>query len=127
MKHPKFAPFLAATCALLAACTQQHPTTPSQPFVAEGVTMNLDPPAAPDCKASTTYRAMLSWSVERNETIKTDVRIDTPDGKLFARSNDQKARAETGDWVRPGMWFLLLDRRSGELLGAVRAGPAPCP
>jgi hypothetical protein len=58
---------------------------------------------------------------------KTEVRIDKLDGQVFARSNDRTSHQETGNWVRPGTWFLLFDRKSGDLLGAVQAGPKPCP
>ncbi|MBS0212186.1 MAG: hypothetical protein JSR26_03265 [Proteobacteria bacterium] len=99
---------------------------PSHPFTAAGVTMALDPPAAPDCHPGTTYRAVLTWSVQ-SDLPKTDVRIGSPTGPLFARSNDTKAHQETGHWVKPGMWFVLLDRGGDEVLGAIQAGPRPCP
>ncbi|HEY2346950.1 MAG TPA: hypothetical protein VGH80_13915 [Xanthomonadaceae bacterium] len=120
-------PIIASTVLALAACDHQPPAMPTHAFNVEGVTLKLDPPAAPDCKPSTNYRAVLTWTVDPNDTPKTDVRLDSPTGKLFARSNDSKAHAETGDWVRPGMWFMLVDRQSGKLLGAVQAGPKPCP
>jgi hypothetical protein len=124
----RFSAIAVVTATLvLAACNHQPPAMPTHAFTTEGVTLRLDPPAAPDCKASTTYRAELTWSVSSSDTPKTDVRIDSPTGKLFARSNDNKAHAETGNWVRPGMWFLLLDRQGGQLLGAVQAGPKSCP
>jgi hypothetical protein len=126
MNHRTIATAILTTSLALAAC-HQPPSMPTQPFVAQGITMKLDPPAAPDCKPSTTYRAILTWSTDSTDSPKTDVRLDSLDGKLFARSNDQKAHAETGDWVHPGMWFLLFDRRSGDLLGALQAGPKPCP
>lgn len=120
-------PTLVLAVLALAACHHGPPPMPTHAFNVEGVTLKLDPPAAPDCKPGTTYRATLTWSVDPNDPPKTDVRLDSPTGKLFARSNDSKAHAETGPWVVPGMWFLLMDRQSGQLLGAVQAGPKPCP
>lgn len=110
----------------LAGC-QKPATMPTAPFTAKGITMKLEPADAPDCKPSTTFTATLSWTIASTDSPKTDVRIGSLDGALFARSNDEKAHAETGNWVKPGTWFLLMDRRSGELLGAVQAGPKPCP
>jgi hypothetical protein len=113
----------------LAACGKkpEDNAMPREAFVSAGVQMKLEPPAAPNCKPDTLYRATLIWSVEGKDTPKTEVRIDRPDGAVFARSNDRTARAETGNWVKPGTWFLLFDRNSGDLIGSLRAGPVPCP
>ncbi len=111
----------------LAACHHEPPTMPTKAFTHEGVTLTLDPPAAPNCKPGTTYTATLKWSVDGMDAPKTEVRINKPDGQVFARSNDRTAHSETGNWVTPGLWFLLFDRKSGELLGALQAGPRPCP
>ncbi len=120
-------PIFAVTVLALAACSNAPPAMPTQPFTKPGVSMKLDPPSAPDCKPNTVYRGMLEWSVSGVDTPKTEVRMETPEGSIFARSNDHKAHAETGDWIKPGMWFLLFNRKSGEMLGALQAGPTPCP
>ena len=46
---------------------------------------------------------------------KTQVRVVTPDGPLFARSRQQGAKA-TGNWLREGMEFFLLRSATGEVL-----------
>ena len=125
--------FMTGTAAVaflaLAACGKkpEDNTMPREAFVSAGVQMKLDPPAAANCKPDTLYRATLSWSVEGKDSPKTEVRIDRPDGAVFARSNDRSSHSETGDWVKPGTWFLLFDRKSGDLIGSLRAGPVPCP
>lgn len=119
-------PIILLAAALLAGCDQGPPAMPSQPFVTPGVSLRLDPPAAPDCKPDTTYRAVLHWSW-KTDLPKTDVRIGSPTGPLFARSNDASAHQETGKWVKPGTWFILLDRGGEHVLGAIQAGPRPCP
>jgi hypothetical protein len=118
---------IALAVLALAACGSKQQPMPAQSFAKPGVSIKLDPPAAPNCKPGTLYRATLSWTVQGVEAPKTEVRIDKPDGEVFARSNDKTVHQETGDWVRPGMWFLLFDRRSGEMLGSLQAGPKPCP
>ena len=115
-----------AVALTLVACGEKPAAMPTHAFVQKGVTLKLDPAAAPDCKSTTTFQATLNWTVDPSVTSKTEVRLDAPDGKVFARSNDQRAHADTGNWVRPGTWFLLFDRRNNELLGAVQAGPASC-
>lgn len=121
---------IAATAVFaLAACSKKPEDNPmpNKAFLAAGVQMKLEPAAAPDCKPDTLYHATLTWSVEGKDAPKTEVRIDRTDGKVFARSNDRTSRAETADWVKPGTWFLLFDRKSGDLIGSLRAGPVPCP
>jgi len=127
MRPSTIAIVIASASVALTACSHPPPAMPTHAFTSEGVTLKLDPPAAPDCKPTTHYSAELTWTVGSKDTPKTDVRIGSPTGALFARSNDNKARAETGDWVTPGMWFLQLDRQNGQLLGALQAGPKPCP
>ena len=120
---------LAVALITMSACSKkpQDNPMPGKAFVNPGVQMKLDPAAASNCKPETLFRATLSWSVDGKDAPKTEVRIDKPDGAVFARSNDRNARAETGDWVKPGTWFLLFDRKNGDMLGALRAGPTPCP
>ena len=124
-------PMIAATAALmaftLAACNNKSQPMPTESFMRPGVSMKLDPPNAPNCTPNTVYRATLTWSVDGIDAPKTEVRTERTDGNVFARSNDRTAHAETGDWVKPGMWFLLFNRKTNEMLGAVQAGPKPCP
>jgi len=127
MRRPTIAIATISFAIALAACHSQPPVMPTQAFAHEGVKLTLEPPAAPDCKPDTAYRATLKWSVDGMDAPKTEVRIDKLDGQVFARSNDRTAHAETGDWVKPGTWFLLFDRKSGDMIGAVQAGPKPCP
>ena len=127
MRYPNIAIAAAALSLALAACGSKQQPMPTQAFTRPGVSMKLDPPMAPDCKPNTIYRATLSWSVDGIDAPKTEVRMEKPDGAVFARSNDRTAHAETGDWVKPGLWFLLFDRKSGEMLGSLQAGPKPCP
>ena len=127
MRHSIIAVSILSAALALTGCGKKQPTMPTQAFVAQGIKLKLDPAAAPDCKPDTTYVATLSWSAEGRDAPKTEVRINKPDGEVFARSNDRTAHAETGKWVKPGLWFLLSDRKSGELLGALQAGPKPCP
>lgn len=55
-------------------------------------------------------RASVAWSTLGAQDA--EVRIDGPDGKLFAKATS--GREETGEWVWPGIGFYLMDtsRRS---------------
>jgi hypothetical protein len=127
MRQPIIAIATITLSLALAACHNQAPKMPAQAFTKKGVSLTLDPPTAPNCKPDAMYIATLKWSVDGMDAPKTEVRIDKLDGQVFARSNDRIAHAETGNWVKPGTWFLLFDRKSGDLLGALQAGPKPCP
>jgi hypothetical protein len=127
MRQPIIAIATITLSLVLAACHNKPSEMPTHGFTHDGVTLALDPPAAPNCKPGTTYTATLKWSVGGMDAPKTEVRIGKLDGQIFARSNDRNAHSETGNWVTPGLWFLLFDRKSGELLGALQAGPKPCP
>ena len=120
---------LAVALISMAGCGKkpQDNPMPGKAFVSSGVQMKLEPAGAPSCKPDTLFRATLSWAVDGKDAPKTEVRLDKPDGNVFARSNDRQGRAETGNWVKPGTWFLLFDRKSGDMLGALRAGPTACP
>lgn len=112
--------------ALATACAGDAPEQPRQPFQSDGVHFSLTPSAARDCDPETRYAAELRWDVQRAGRTRVEVRIDRLDGQLLARSNEASSSARTGDWVRRGMWFLLVDRDSGDLLAAQRAGPDHC-
>lgn len=127
MRHSIITAAALASVLTLASCEQKQTVMPIKAFTQKGVSMRLDPPAAPNCKPGTSYIATLYWSVDVSVTSKTEVRVNKPDGSVFARSNDQRAQADTGKWVTPGTWFLLFDRRNDEMIGAIQAGPQPCP
>ena len=127
MRYPMIATAAALMAFALAACNNKSQPMPTASFTRPGVSMKLDPPNAPNCKPNTIYRATLTWSVDGIDAPKTEVRMERTDGNVFARSNDRTAHAETGDWVKPGVWFLLFNRKTDEMLGALQAGPKPCP
>lgn len=117
---------LAPAVMLLAGCGAEDSDGPVRPFVTEGVHFALTPSAARDCDPATVYEAEVGWQVTRAGRVRIDIRVDGEDGELFVRSNDAQGSARTGPWVRRGMWFMLIDRDSGKVLAAQRAGPETC-
>lgn len=112
---------------LLVACGREEAGAPTRPFSAEGVSFSLTPSAARDCDPATAYEGEVRWRVPDGGRTRLEIRINSVDGQLFARSDDAQGSARTGPWVQRGMWFLLVDRGSGEVLAAQRAGPEACP
>ncbi|TXK65068.1 hypothetical protein [Alkalisalibacterium limincola] len=110
----------------LAGCARDQSDTPTRPFTTEGVHFALTPSAARDCDPETVYEAVIGWRVQRPGRVRVDIRVDGAEGELFARSNEPEGSERTGPWVRRGMWFMLVDRDSGEVLAAQRAGPETC-
>jgi hypothetical protein len=113
---------IVPTCLLLAsvACSRTPQASPAMPYAAPGVHFSLAPVAG-DCS-----RATVSWEIPDNLPEKTEIQIGRASRTLFARSNDRRGREDTGPWVRPGLEFYLLDRRSGEVLAATQAAAGYC-
>lgn len=113
---------MIAACLLSAsaACSRTPQAPPAMPYAAPGVHFSLAPVAG-DCS-----RATVSWEVPESLPEKIEIRIDRSSRTLFARSNDRKGHEDTGPWVRPGLEFYLLDRRSGKVLAATQAAAGYC-
>jgi len=54
-------------------------------------------------------------TIEWGDAGAVDIRLNSTSGKLFARASGAGS-AETGNWVRDGMKFVLADTASGEIL-----------
>lgn len=111
---------------LLAACGADPAGPPTRPFAQPGVTFALTPSAARDCDPATVYRGRVDWAVEGRDRVKLEIRLDDVHGPVFARSNRARGSEWTGEWMRRGLWLVLIDRDSGEVLAALRAGPETC-
>ena len=102
------------------ACHRAPQAAPTMPYAAPGVHFQLTPVPG-DCS-----RATVSWDVPETLPQKLEVQIDRTARTVFTRSNDRKGHEDTGPWVRPGLEFYLLDRKSGDVLAATQAGTAYC-
>lgn len=113
---------------LLVACGRdQTQTTPTRAFQQEGVTFKLEPQRAADCEApGPRYRGTVQWAVPAADKIDLELRLRAPDGQVFLGTDQASGSQQTGNWVEPGLWFLLLDHRKNEIVAALQAGPSPC-
>jgi len=109
-------------CLVLAcvACHRAPQVPPSMPYAGPGVQLSLTPVPG-DCS-----RATVSWQVPDTLPEKIEVQIDRTARTVFTRSNDRKGHEDTGAWVRPGLEFYLVDRKSGDVLAATQAGADYC-
>jgi hypothetical protein len=116
---------LALGMAGVAACSKQEPTSNTQPkkeaapiavkkTTAKG-TIKADPNPVKVCDGTGAGVTNLSWSADV-DTI--EVRIDAPDGSLFAHTGADGGGKPTGKWVRDGTVVYLQDLSGGNPLTA---------
>lgn len=113
----------------LTACARNDApqAAPTEAFRRDGVTFELKPQSSDTCKArGQAYRGTVRWQVPADKKIDLELRLRAQDGQVFLGTNKAEGSQETGDWVEPGLWFLLLDHRKGEVVAAFQAGPSPC-
>lgn len=84
-----------------------------------------DPSVIQACDKET-GKTTLNWKVEAPRRV--EIRVNMPEGDLFALANFEGSK-ETGDWVKDGMFFYLVDADTKESLAAlrVRVTRAGCP
>lgn len=107
----------------LAACGA--PQVPEQlPFVEPGVEFSVAP-AGMGCTPEGAYRGKVTWDVPLSMSSKIEIQVGD-ERQVFARSNDSAGSEQTGVWVSEGMVFVLLDRDTDMVMGALKAGPGNC-
>ncbi|MFC3130014.1 hypothetical protein ACFOEA_11515 [Coralloluteibacterium stylophorae] len=117
----------AALCLLGVAACKPDTTPPDAVFAQPGVVFTLSPPQAPDCRPESLYQGTISWSLSGRGPTRLEIRVDSRGGPEFLSTSDPEGSQDTGEWIRPGMWFLLVDSASDTVLATLRAGPKPCP
>lgn len=78
--------------------------------------LSADPNPIPVCEGSVGVTT-LSWFVA--STFRTEIRVGSLTGELMARGGPVGV-AQTGNWVRDGMQFFLVDQLTQEALSQVR-------
>lgn len=124
--HPSFRRILptAALAVLLAACGRPDEVPEQLPYMEPGVEFAVEALSSATCNGGA-YRASARWDVPTTLTTRIEIQV-SDDRQVFARSNDSIGSEETGEWTSKGMLFVLLDRETGMLLAALRAGAGPC-
>lgn len=113
-----------AIAGLLVACGRPDEVPAQLPYFEPGVQFSVEPAAGATCNNGA-YRGVASWEVPPSLTSKVEIQVGDQ-RQVFARSNDASGSEETGEWTSSGMLFVLLDRETDMVLGALRAGAGPC-
>lgn len=134
--------YLFLTALALTACNKA-PTdvVPADPTVTPAPSA-INAPAAPEAQAPQIltiapfktdnctprgYTAEVSWSIPAEQPhVNVEVRVNKVDGGLMAFKSARKASAKTGNWVKPGTQFFLVDRDSRETVAQATAGEYDC-
>lgn len=91
-----------------------------------GARISVEPVDTADCRPDA-YTALVSWTVPETLAKRTlDVRIGGPSGDLMASKPGRSASQKTGNWVRPGIRFYLVDRGDGTVVATTMAGTYAC-
>lgn len=85
--------------------TASHPAAPARAVLV------ADPNPIHVCERPPLGVTTLSWSTEA--TSQTEIRVGSPDGKLFTRKG-AAGSAQTERWVTDGMVFFLQDSTSAD-------------
>lgn len=111
---------------LLSGCTPDD-IVPTEPMALDGATLHIDALPQQPCDPAQPYAVRVRWSVADWDEPKFDFHIGSSQGQLWARENRAAGEKDSEAWVRPGMWFVMLDRNSRMIVAATPAPSLVCP
>ena len=117
MKLFLLAPWVLLTLGFQLACSSGDGLPPASLDLEKPEIFWADPKVIQSCDDDL-GQTTLNWKVPGVSRV--EVRVDGPEGPLFALSGAEESK-ETGNWVRDGMIFCLVDPDSGKLLATCRA------
>jgi hypothetical protein len=89
-------------------------------------TLVLSPPRVRSCgKPVSVFAVEVRWHVESPAGMRVEVRLNDPDGKVFAHGG-ATGKARTGEWVKDGMRFFLVEANGGRPLADAVFEILPC-
>lgn len=123
---------LSAGCSQEVAVAPPPPSAPRFDTVPPGPVarevFSVDPDSIRDCEVEHhALAATVKWSVAPLGVKEVALYIENARGerKLWL-VGVAAGQATTGEWVSPGLRFLLMDRASGKALAALRVGESHC-
>ncbi|HVR81945.1 MAG TPA: hypothetical protein VHF02_07675 [Luteimonas sp.] len=116
---------LCAATLLLGGCNSSVPAPATMPYAETGVHFAVTPVGA-DCGPDGQYTANVEWELPAAMSPRIEIQLDAQERKVFARSDERKGSEKTGQWVKPGLAFYLLDRQADRVIAALDAGSSHC-
>lgn len=88
--------------------------------------VTIVPLATENCRPGA-YTADVNWTIPAGQPgTEIEVRLNSVDGRLLAYKKARKGTARTGNWVKPGMQFFLVDRQTKAAIAEATAGDHDC-
>ncbi len=100
---------------------------PTAPMALDGATLAIEALPQDPCDPTQPYAASVRWSVTDWDDAKFDILLESSTGQLWARENRAQGEKRTDAFVRPGLWFVMLDRNSRIVVAATPAPELVCP
>ncbi len=82
--------------------------------------------AEQDCVGEPPFEGAVAWDLGDQFEGQVQLRIGSATGELFAASDGGTGEARTGNWVVPGMKFVLLDQTDGSVLSELVVEAPSC-
>lgn len=106
-----------------------HPDIPDRaqnPPDAPQASLTISPIASDGCRPNA-YTARVDWSIPASVPARrAEIHVHHANGQLMASKQARVASTNTGNWVRPGMEFYLVDGDSGQVLDSAVAAAYRC-
>jgi hypothetical protein len=117
---------LALGVGLLAACTPAE-VTPTEPMALDGTSFTVEPLPQQPCDPAQPYAVRVRWSVADWAEPKFDFHLRSNQGQLWARANEAEGESTSDPFVTPGLYFVMVDRLSRQVVAATPAPALVCP
>ena len=117
---------LTLGASLLAACTPAE-VTPTAPMALDGTTLTVEPLPQQPCDPALPYAVRVRWSVTDWADPKFDFHLRSNQGQLWVRANEAEGESTSDAFVTPGLYFVMVDRISRQIVAATPAPALECP
>jgi len=118
--------FLMLMLAVLTDCAFARGDEMTDKAVDHGIIFETNPPYLRYCGTPVEKTAIrINWDVSALGVDHISIRLDDREGRVVARGR-ATGETETGEWVRDGRRFVLVDARNDELLAEKIFRILPC-
>lgn len=122
----RHASLVVITLIATTACAPDE-LVPTEPMALDGTSLTVEALPQERCDPDDFYAVRVRWKVTDWGQPRFDFHLDSTKGKLWARENRTEGEKDSTAFVRPGMFFVLVDRNSRMMVAATPAPPLVCP